>query len=222
MQCPKCKKRIPNDSIFCKECGQKIKKQEEEDKREIIQLNWERFDGVDNSDKNLLEKANKLAPIIFTQGGQLGNELDSANPSGEKLKDNIYCDVCYEFTLLFLHMIDVMSFRELGPQKRKIFMGAVVEGVTEYLYESVHDNEEKNALKNRFFNDYNNRQAEYSKYDNWVAEKGEREEGTLLWEFGRKISMIIGCKNDANIIMYIGARVIETIGLFNLKKLFNS
>jgi hypothetical protein len=102
-----------------------------------------------------------------------------------------------EILLFEVHLLDRLIFGALGPFKRKVFVDAVFEqlgraaqpmGLT------------VDALMDRV----NKSQQEYAKYKRFYGEKGESLQGTLCWEFGKRLTFRYGVTNPAAPIWVTG------------------
>lgn len=97
-----------------------------------------------------------------------------------------------EGMVFFLHLLDRTAFEFLGPFKRRVFMDAVLEGVSEISPPAGLQRESFRAL-------WNTRQSEYSAYSKLYPENEEPWKGTLCWEFAKRIGNQYGDGNPLRI-----------------------
>ena len=108
-----------------------------------------------------------------------------------------------EFVIFSLYTCDRMAYDSLGrTPERELFMNSLLENILSIASEHVKTIERAipHDFCDNFLDLYIKRQEEYSAL-NIFSEKGKGPKGTLLWEFGKKISDIITGTPDIGIIM---------------------
>ena len=132
--------------------------------------------------------------------------------------------VVFEFEFLFLHISDRMAFEVLGSRKRATFMDSLsditAESSAEAVFEDGADKQEKakKILKDSFFIDLNERNNYYGNCKKLAPEESEHAKDTVLWEFGKKLSKVVG-EPIENLPVIMGAIALagESLILLNIK-----
>ncbi len=110
-----------------------------------------------------------------------------------------------EAMVFFLHLLDRAAFERLGPFKRRVFMDAILEGMSKTSRPA--------GLRSDAFRDlWNEKQNEYAAFQKLYPEDGEPWKGTLCWEFAKRLGMEYGNSNPARITL-IASGAISMIAL---------
>jgi len=175
-------------------------------------------------------KPNPYSKLSLEEKGQLVAEriLISSNMTMENLykqesfkniTNEISWKIYTEFLMFLMHISDRNTFSLLGnSDKRDKFIDAVMDTIIEKELASKSSNISDEEFRSNFINTSNNRQKEYSKYK-IDSSKEESLEGTILWEFGKKISCIANGSSDIVIIMYASGLATTCIKEINLKEI---
>lgn len=109
-----------------------------------------------------------------------------------------------EGMVFFLHLLDRTAFERFGPFKRRVFMDAILEGLSE-------TSPPVGLQRNTFLDLWNERQKEYSAFPKLYPENAESWKGTLCWEFAKRMDVEYGSGNPARITLMAsgGLSVIE-------------
>lgn len=182
---------------------------------------WKHFHGRGNSNDILTEKAKVLAAIIVdwsrTGALQLIEQLEK--DAKDKKPNEKFSEIFLEAIILYVHFTDRIAFQLLETEQRDFFIDALMAEVIDILTEA-QPTAEKKALFGSIVGDmYNERQVEYSKYKMAAAEN-EGLGGTLFWEFGKKVSSLIGFEQDAITTFQVQICIVGGLKFLQLPKLF--
>ena len=105
-----------------------------------------------------------------------------------------------EFVLLYLTDRKLSAF--LDDQRRQKFINILVEDVGRDTIDTAllgSNNNEVDELMKGYFDQLTKRSEQYFKIKNVILEDGDVTEGTLLWEFGKKVAIIIDSSEISNV-----------------------
>lgn len=138
--------------------------------------------------------------------------------------------ILLEVIIFLLHICDREIFLMFGSEKRALIMDQVLANVCERLekYDECilrkHFGEKTRVNLTRYFdylskmapstdfqNAYNERQREYSSYKELLPEKGKPLKNTLVWEFSKKVAVLVDEKPNPVIIMTLSLLVSDLI-----------
>lgn len=137
------------------------------------------------------------------------------NNLSEETKDEVLC----ELIMLYLHLVDRISFQQLGPDKRDEFMDQLFTMVNMIVAKEINNNKHTPHLISYLEDNYEDRQLEYSNYKRLFSEKASDSKGTLIWEFSKNIASKISKKDDISVIMITFTIVGTNLGKGNISKL---
>ncbi len=182
---------------------------------------WDAFAGRGNSRDVLIEKAGKLAPVLVAWTRlTTGSLIDFCEKDSRQVNVRSKTPVvAFEVLLFYLHMTDRISQRHLDRDRAHFFMDTLLPQTRNLLAE-----DEKNATGLHSFagelrDMYNDRQLEYSYYRFGPVGEGSLK-GTLLWEFDKRISELLGFIADVPTIMAVQSFIVEGLNYIRLQELF--
>ncbi|MDP8289774.1 MAG: hypothetical protein P9M02_02240 [Candidatus Susulua stagnicola] len=169
--------------------------------------------------KNKENKVQGLVDIIFDIQNSSAKQVATMDGfKKSELPDETITDILNEFLIFNVHQFNRLLFDLFEVSERDEIMDAVTSKVHEHLtyLSSKSPSEIDNNLTEReshrreyfklktkhFITSCNTREVEYAQYK-IKAEKDESLEGTLLWEFGKKIVDIAGQPRNAFLIIKI-------------------
>jgi len=169
--------------------------------------------GQPNTPEVLTQKGHVMATLVVACAqhsywsltvvvGDLDKKLGKQPPTREQ-----FVPMCYEWIWLYIHLIDRIAFKLIGPEKRSALIDALVEKTVEILRETAEEespelkqlgNEavKKAELEASFWEILSERQMEYAKYPKLYPEGNEGYGSTLLCEFGKKLAVVVGREHD--------------------------
>lgn len=113
-----------------------------------------------------------------------------------------------EVIVFYMHLVDVLAFGILGPERRKIFgdrlIIAVVRELLQLLSRDICADDFGEALRGT----YNRRQIEYSRYRVLIPEKDRPLKNTLYWEFSKILFGMLDAANPA-MLMFLNVLVAD-------------
>ncbi len=92
-----------------------------------------------------------------------------------------------EVAALFLHLLDRLAFGLLGPERRKALMDPLAEEVAASFADAYCASEPISDDADAVVEFLNSRQTEYAQYRDLLPGKDEVYEGTLFWEFAKRL-----------------------------------
>jgi hypothetical protein len=111
-----------------------------------------------------------------------------------------------------IRVVDEVAFRELGAELSDEFMEALVDFVR-------RDLKGKGIQPAAFAELLKERLSEYAGYPKWVFGKGESAKGTLFWEFGKKVAVVLGIGNSALFQVILTNVLMESLSDWRLPEL---
>ena len=103
--------------------------------------------------------------------------------------------ILFEFIYFYLHLTDRFAFGHMNEEQRGSLMIELEELCIAAAVDAVFlkwPEDKKEKVKAECMGNFYISVAEYSKYKKWLPEKDEGAKGTLLWEFGKKITELAG------------------------------
>jgi hypothetical protein len=149
--------------------------------------------------------AEGLAPALIETMNTFGTSVwSSLSEDREPFSIEQAAEVRREASAFFLHVLDRVAYQRLGPEARAVFMDSII------AYAAPRTNEERDE----FFSLLNERQRDYSQFQQLFAKPDAPYKGTLCWEFAKLISSRIGERNPARVqLVHLNAiRALETLG----------
>ncbi len=113
-----------------------------------------------------------------------------------KVSQKALSDLAMEELVLCLHVLDRLVSTKFGPQKRAVFMDALLPAACEAFCQRHFGGE---WLRRQFQTLYNERQLQYSGYRKLLPDKEESAKDTLFWEFGKMMSAKYGNWNPVRL-----------------------
>jgi hypothetical protein len=111
-------------------------------------------------------------------------------------------DLILEDIWFSAHLLDRIAFAELGPDARPVFVNTLIESMAEDLWMLCPTDAGSEEFRMWFGSFFNIRNNEYGACRRLFPEEGEvAVGGTLFWEFGRKMSLILSDSNPARTIL---------------------
>lgn len=135
--------------------------------------------------------------------------IDFANLCGIKLSKKQHIRITGEILYLLLFLLDRQLFVQYSCGIRDVSMDLVAAGLTRYVEVINQNSEAINAAGIRYYDiefnkiRYNYLSEKYAQYKRILPESEESVSGTLLWEFGTKISKFLGGTEDAHIVVVL-------------------
>ena len=171
-------------------------------------MKWETFRGKENTDEVLGEKAVALVslissslnywPVSFISG--LSDDWFGHVRRGEDEMLNVMT----ETAAFWLRVVEEDAFNLLPAASRDDFMDAVV---AVFCWTIAEKCREKYREPEPFARLLLERYDVYGTYLRWLPEKGETPKGTLLWEFAKQVSNVVGIGGNALFIVPLTALV---------------
>ena len=136
--------------------------------------------------------ASELPPLISDFYRQNIDVADDA-----KIWDLVVEDIWFS-----AHLLDRIAFAELGPDARPAFVNTLIETLAEDLWLVCPTDVGSEEFRLWFGSFFNTRNREYGACRKLYAEEGEAAVGgTLFWEFGMKMSLILSESNPARTVL---------------------
>lgn len=151
-----------------------------------------------NQSRGLIEKADLLGESL------VGGATEAATLIMEELGKRFsvrfrQADSAEQFVIevivFYMHMIDLLAFRYLGPQDRQLFAERFIVAVIKEFLRSLSRDVSFAEFADQLKDTYNRRQLEYAQYKDLIPAKEEPLKGTLFWEFSK---ILLGFMDDAN------------------------
>jgi hypothetical protein len=177
-------------------------------------MKWETFRGKQNTDEVLGEKAIALVTLISSSlnvGLSFISGISDTHPE-ICLGEDETLKVMTETAALWLRVVEEYTVAHLSAASRDEFMDAVVAGVCRTIAEKCREPEPFTRLLLE-------RYDVYGTYRKWLPGDGEGAKGTLLWEFAKQVSNIVGMKKDALFNVLLTKLVLEHLTRCNLREL---
>lgn len=181
---------------------------------------WVLHKGLGNSDDVLQRKGKSLADAICQVSDSATDAfLKSVKEHDPELNTSkIENGVYLETMVLLIHLVDRISFSILGPDKRGVFVDAVVDQITDVLSNSQPTAELQKNFKGHFRNLLDRRQQEYASYR--IPESSdEGMGGTLYWEASRVFAELCGRPNDMMTMMTAQTIIVGSLPVLETKEL---
>lgn len=183
---------------------------------------WQKFESKKNTEDVLIEKAKALAPIIILS---ISEDLKLLSKTLKKNMDILYGnkfnEIIYEMTLFYLHLVDRVAFQYLNVNQRNIFADTLFINIREILSGAYESETTQTQFRSLFSKVYDERQNEYAQYKKLFAENNEGTNGTLYWEFGKKIAGILDLETKEKLLAIFQIQWIQnSISVLQLPVLF--
>jgi hypothetical protein len=185
---------------------------------------WRQFQGKENTNDVLSEKAMALSTPLVLVAKENTNELLSeiGKQSNIKFKDDFGGELVLEMTFFFLHIIDRVAYKYIGPEKRSIFISTLLAEVLRCYSNPYPGKTAPEGYSDMIMSMYNERQKEYWKHEKWFPEEKEGTKDTLFWEFAKNFTDICRLNMNVAVMMTIQSYTFSSIKAFNLPGLFRS
>jgi hypothetical protein len=105
-----------------------------------------------------------------------------------------------EDIFLCMHLLDRLAFAKLNKNGRAIFVNVIVETIADELFWLCPTYPDFDDFRVWFGSSFNLRTMEYNKFARLFAEEDEQLNGTLLWEFGKRMCSVLSDYNPATTI----------------------
>jgi hypothetical protein len=183
---------------------------------------WNEFEGKINTDKVIIEKAKKLAKtfIAFSSGG-VTSIFEEMNKSSNHNLENKWDDVFIETIIFNMIFTKRISEKYLKDRVRDLFNQTLLSEINNILIQAFKTTKEREACSENFIQMYNQCENEYSLYKITPPLKTESMSGYLLWEFGKKVSNILDCKNDSQVIVLVNIAITGILTSLKIPDLLN-
>ncbi len=177
---------------------------------------------MDNA--NIETYASNFAYLILNNVGSIPKSKEKISPALQNINENDLLVLTTEFLFYELHVCDRFFFLWYGAEIRGKMMDMIVGKIATVLDENreyILDEELKmldlKSLRTYLYitstlpdfeaiiEAYNQRQAEYSKYDFWPKEDKQGFAGELFWEFAKKLALLIKKEEEVFLKMGISA-----------------
>lgn len=165
-------------------------------------------------DSNLGRVAHALAESIESELPRISNEFYGWQLFGEKRDfDKVKMwDLQLEDTFFCMHILDRIVFSSIDRESRTRFIDTLVEKLADGLWWFCPTSPDTRDFRIWFGASFNLRTTEYGRCRKLSPEEGEAgTEGTLFWEFGRKMSSILSDYNPVRttLIAVHGSQLFE-------------
>ncbi len=167
---------------------------------------WRMFTGKGASEEVLIEKAKLFAAVLLDWLKESVNDLVGRASKDNQKAEGVYGQVFFELVLFSLHYTDRIASEFLSENGRKTFMDALATETQEMLLQAQPDEEARKMTSLLFITRYDERQKEYSNYK-FSGEKEGGLNGTLFWEFEKKVSTLLGFEEDIVTMMDIHGHI---------------
>jgi hypothetical protein len=97
-----------------------------------------------------------------------------------------------------LSLLDRAVFGKLGPANRTVFMDAVFANVCESIHDTFAAAVPDESFRAWFKQTLNLKQSEYG---SWQFPSGDNLKGTIMWEFGKKMTFSLGVTNPVEVFL---------------------
>jgi hypothetical protein len=148
---------------------------------------WAEFRGKPNTEDLLTEKAEVVAALIdmALDSGIFVAQLIKENQERADVK-TLECSGSFaETAALLLRIADEFAFNCLSSEDRRSFMTSLERMVTDKLGEhGIYQDAFGLLLAARY--------GEYAHYNNWFPDTAESANGTLFWEYEKKVAFETG------------------------------
>lgn len=125
-------------------------------------------------------------------------------PDEPKPSDQIIGQFAIEELMFYLHMIDRTAFVESTFERRRSFMDDLVGATAAVLWSNFAGDSGRQEFAAFFASLYNARQKEYATYEPPRGEKDGSQKGTILWEYGKRMSALITPNKSAMRTVILG------------------
>lgn len=169
--------------------------------------------GAHAYDECISRLADKVIGLSFAMWAQ----RDTMEEVVENVQDRENIDwtmIAFEYMMCFRHLIDRYAFGLYGAQFRAELMDSLYDPLLRKFVETGAVRADRlEEFRSIFIDALNERTAEYANYAlniDAIDHEGAHEvlEGTLLWEFGKRLASIIGGTNPARVTAYVRDMVI--------------
>jgi hypothetical protein len=106
-----------------------------------------------------------------------------------------------ELFVFYMHILDRMAFRHLGPSGRDVFAERLANIVAAAIAESQWVNASRADGPDRFQSTYNERQLEYANYKEFYPQGQEPWKDTLFWECGKILFGLTASHNPVDLTL---------------------
>jgi hypothetical protein len=178
-------------------------------------MKWETFRGRQNTDEVLGEKASALVALISSS---LDFGILFISGPGDwcphvRIGEDETLKVMTENAALWLRVFEETAFNLLPAETHDDFMDAVVLGVGWTIAERCRENcREPEPFARLLLERYD----VYGTYLKWLPEDGEGAKGTLLWEYAKQLSNIVGIGESALFNALLTNLVLTHLMLYSL------
>ena len=137
----------------------------------------------------LLQNAYEIVPSLVEATRIFSEEFAKEFGSEAKFDDGRgEADLLVDILVFVIHLLDRLVFVALGPFKRKVFMDAVLTDLSQA-------SKPMGLTVDAFRERYNRTQRQYARYEKLYPEGDESYQGTLFWEFGKRLTHRYGVTN---------------------------
>jgi hypothetical protein len=183
-------------------------------------LLWARFKGYPNTDKILGEKAQALANVLCHSSHRCVETIFPALKKFGKsveIDDTQYWVIYLEWMCFIMHYTNLIALHMLGAQRGSSFSSSLNMEVRESLSHFYEGAEAATQFRAGFFNCLSVRQYEYCKYEKILPEAGEPLDNSLIWEFDKRITRLLGfAEDDVKVIISVHDRTMSQIEAIDL------
>lgn len=184
---------------------------------------WVLHKGIGNSDDALLRKGKSLGDAICQVSDSASDafiksvkehdpELDTS-----KIENGVYL----ETMVLLIHLVDRISYSILGPEKRAVFVDAVVDQIVDVLSNSQPTDDLRMNFRGHFRSLLDKRQQDYASYR--IPESSdEGTGGTLYWEASKVFAELCGKPNDIMTMMTAQTIIVGSLPILETKELLTN
>ena len=184
---------------------------------------WVLHEGTGNSDESLLRKGKSMGDAICQVSDSASDAFSKSVKENDTDLDtrDIENKVYLETIILLIHLVDRISFSILGPEKRGIFIDAVVNQLTDVLSNSQPTEDLQKNFTRHFRSLLDQRQQEYASYQ--IPESSdEAMGGTLYWEASKIFSELCSKPNDIMTMMTAQTIIIGSLPILETKELLSN
>ncbi|MFV9645971.1 MAG: hypothetical protein ACNYWU_09130 [Desulfobacterales bacterium] len=157
------------------------------------------FDKYKKKSKLSIDEVSSLVSAMLFEssmnGAQIFQDFDSEN--NKEMPVEVFWETVLEFQFLFLHITDRIAFGTMGNEKRSQFMDSLIENISQHNIDNAYNqpssskNPRLKEILSGYFDRLNQRNVQYANYKKLFPDGKESPSGTLFWEFGKILSIVV-------------------------------
>jgi len=182
------------------------------------------FDKYKKKSKLSIDEASSLVSSMLFESSMNGAQIFQ-DFNDKEMPNEVFWEAVLEFQFLFLHITDRIAFGTMSNEKRSQFMDSLIENISQHTIDNAYNQPSSSKtprlkeILSEYFDRLNQRNLQYTNYKKLFPDGKESPSGTLFWEFGKILSIVVTGSENIFIVEASNKFSYEVLKTINLKEI---